>query len=122
MYGPAAVNTTLHTLPDLSSKTKLYYSKVNVYNFMTRDPFFLSDSVVVDSNIINSNQISVTWMTPQLIANQGVSVYRISVTPLCSTGGVPQTFIATPSDPSSITLSGLGELNILYYMLLMQYI
>ena len=64
----------------------------------------------MESTIVNSNQISVTWMTPQSIIDQGVSRYQIMITPLCLSGGTAQTFTATPSDPSSITLSGLGKL------------
>ena len=72
---------------------------------------------MVESTIVNSNQISVTWMTPQSVIDQGVSLYQIMITPLCLNGGATRTFTATPSDPSSITLSGLGKLKILllYY-------
>lgn len=71
---------------------------------------------MVESTVINSNQISVTWMTPQSVANQGVSLYQIEITPLCLNGGATRTFTATPSDPSSITLSGLGKPKILWYV------
>lgn len=62
--------------------------------------------------MINSNQISVSWVTPQSIINQGVSQYHIAVTPLCSAAAMvtTQRFTATPSDPSSITISTLGNL------------
>ena len=64
---------------------------------------------MVESTVVNSNQISVTWVTPQSIIDQGVSLYQIMITPLCLNGGDTRTFTATPSDPSSITLSGLGK-------------
>ena len=63
--------------------------------------------------MINSNQISVSWVTPQSIIDQGVSQYHIVVTPLCSAASTVTTqgFTATPSDPSSIAISTLGNLN-----------
>ena len=69
---------------------------------------------MVESTIVNSNQISVTWVTPQSVIDQGVSLYQIMITPLCLNGGDTRTFTATPSDPSSITLSGLGKLKTLH--------
>ena len=110
VYGPAAVTGMLQTLPDLSSK--IHYSVTSKIS----DSIFLisSDTIVVESTIVNSNQISVTWMTPQSIIDQGVSLYQIMITPVCLNGGATQTFTATPSDPSSITLSGLGKLKILH--------
>lgn len=71
------------------------------------------DPVVVGVTVINSNQMSLSWTTPQSVIDQGVSQYQISVTPLCSTGATTatQTFTASPSDPSSITISSLGKLN-----------
>jgi hypothetical protein len=69
---------------------------------------------MVESSGINSNQISVTWTTPQSVIDQGVSLYQIMITPLCINGGATRTFTATPSDPSSITLSGLGKMKTLH--------
>ena len=81
---------------------------------MTVYSLFLSGNIVVESTIVNSNQISVTWTTPQSVIDQGISLYQIMITPVCLNGGATQTFTATPSDPSSITLSGLGKLKILH--------
>ena len=69
---------------------------------------------MVDTNVLNSNQMLVSWMTPQSLIDQGVSLYVIAVTPLCSSGSVAvtQMFTATPSDSSSMTISDLSKFNI----------
>ena len=73
------------------------------------------DSVLVYTTVIDSNQISVSWMTPQSIIDQGVSQYQIVVTPLCSAQGMTgtQRFTTTPPAPSSITISTLGKLKLI---------
>ena len=58
--------------------------------------------------------MSISWTTPQSLVDQGVSLYEIAVTPLCSSGGVAvsRTFTATQSDPSSMTITDLGKLTV----------
>ena len=68
------------------------------------------DPIVVSTMVVNSNQILVSWTTPQLVTDQGVSQYQIVVTRVCSTGvATTRQFTATPSDPSSVTISSLGK-------------
>ena len=80
---------------------------------MIRNSLF-ADSVVVNTAVVNSSQIRLSWITPQSLIDQGLSQYQITVTSQCSTGEVsaPQRFTVTPSDPSSLTISGLGKISI----------
>ena len=75
------------------------------------------DSVDVTVNVVSSAEIFVSWVTPQSITDQAVSLYQVAVTSVCSTQGVfpTQLFTISPQEASSLNVSGLGKLYLQIY-------
>lgn len=61
--------------------------------------------------MVGSTEISVSWVTPQSIIDQGVTRYQVAVTSFCSVEGVlpTQLYTITPQEEPSLNISDLGK-------------
>lgn len=104
-YGPPTSNSQFQTSPDLSSEFK-NYSEMTLNNMC----IFLAP-IDVTTSVVSSTEITVSWVTPQSITDQGVTQYQVAVTSLCSAQGVlpTQLFTITTLEEPSLNISGLGK-------------
>ena len=59
--------------------------------------------------------MTISWITPQEIMDQGLGGYQVAVTAECFTGAQPtatQVFTIQPNDPPSQTVTGLRKYTI----------
>lgn len=65
----------------------------------------------VTTSVVGSTEISISWVTPQSIIDQGVTQYQVAVTSFCTANGVlpTQLFTVTPLEEPSLNISGLGK-------------
>ena len=65
----------------------------------------------VTTSVISSTEITVSWVTPQSVIDQGLTQYQVAVTSRCSAQGVlpTQVFTITPVEEPSLNISGLGR-------------
>ena len=70
------------------------------------------DPVMVSVVIDDPETMSITWMTPQGIIDQGLSLYQLAITSQCFTSVQPTSpllFTIQPQEPPSQQATGLRK-------------
>lgn len=67
--------------------------------------------ISVTTTVVNSTEITVSWVTPQSIIDQGVTQYQVAITSVCSAQGIlpTQLFTISPIEEPVLNISGLGK-------------
>ena len=80
-------------------------------NVIVLNILFLPDPVVVTTEASNSTAISIVWITPQSVLDQGLTQYRVVVTPKCVSGvevSPPRRLSIGVHERPIVTISELG--------------
>ena len=125
-YGPPTPTRNIFkTLPDIVTSKNLitHYTSNNCklalpgfHSHKIHSCVYLIDPVQGTVTVQDPETLTVSWVTPQEISNQGLTGYQLAVTSQCFTDDEPtpaQVFNILPQEPPSQAVMGLRKYSII---------